>query len=116
MRHGGFWRSGPKERTDEQPSSIRIILPVAGIAWMFAGRCLTAEVIEKNTNIAGTSVQYKVILPKQYDPAKAYPAVLAFGGGPQTMVVVENTIRRNWRDEAARRAPKLLRALPIRSR
>ena len=86
-----------------KPSSIQTILLVAGVAWMFAGRCLTAEVMEKSANIAGTTVQYKVILPKQYDPAKAYPAVLAFGGGPQTMSVVEGTINRNWRDEAERR-------------
>ena len=86
-----------------KPTSIRTILLVAGVGWMFAGRCLTAEVIEKSASIAGATVQYKVILPMQYDPANAYPAVLAFGGGTQTMRVVEGTINRNWREEAERR-------------
>lgn len=78
---------------------------------IFANGFLMAEVIEKSKNIAGTTVQYKVILPNSYDPAKAYPGVLAFGGGPQTMTVVENTIRRNWRDEAERRG--YLVVLPV---
>ena len=73
------------------------------VATVIANGSLMAEVLDKSKNIAGTTVQYKVILPANYDPAKAYPAVLAFGGGPQTMNVVENSIRRNWRDEAERR-------------
>jgi poly(3-hydroxybutyrate) depolymerase len=62
-----------------------------------------AEVLEKSKNIAGVTVHYKVVLPSHYDAAKAYPAVLAFGGGPQTMCVVDGAIQRNWRDEAERR-------------
>ncbi|HXP87692.1 MAG TPA: hypothetical protein VN841_23365 [Bryobacteraceae bacterium] len=64
---------------------------------------LSAEVLDKSRNIGGTTVHYKVILPKQYDRTKEYPGVLAFGGGPQTMDVVEGTIMRNWRAEAERR-------------
>src|SRR5206468_1231742 len=37
------------------------------------------------------------------DPAKTYPAILAFGGGPQTMNTVDNTLNRNFRAEAERR-------------
>jgi len=48
---------------------------------IFANGLLMAEVIEKSKNIAGTTVQYKVVLPSNYDPAKAYPGVLAFGTG-----------------------------------
>jgi poly(3-hydroxybutyrate) depolymerase len=70
---------------------------------IFANGLLMAEVIEKTKNISGTTVQYKVVLPNSYDPAKAYPGVLAFGGGPQTMTVVENSIRRNWQAEAEQR-------------
>ena len=67
------------------------------------GRCVRAEVLDKTTNVGGTIVHYKVVLPNGYDPAKAYPAVLAFPGGPQTMETVESTVERNWRAEAERR-------------
>ena len=79
------------------------ILLAAVFVCISASRCLIAEVLDKNVNIDGTAVHYKVILPDKFDPAKAYPGVLAFGGGPQTMDVVENSIKRNWRDEAERR-------------
>jgi poly(3-hydroxybutyrate) depolymerase len=72
-------------------------------ASLLAAGPLMAEVLDQSRDIAGTKVAYKVILPANYDPAKAYPAVLAFGGGPQTMDVVERTVGRNWRDEAERR-------------
>ena len=62
-----------------------------------------AEVLDKTKNIGGTTVHYKVVLPKDYDASKAYPGVLAFGGGPQTMNVVDNVIARNFRDEAEKR-------------
>ena len=63
----------------------------------------SAEVIEKTKNIAGTTVHYKVVLPKNYDAAKAYPAILGFGGGPQTMNTVDSVINRNFREEAEKR-------------
>jgi predicted peptidase len=62
-----------------------------------------ADVLDKSLNIEGTTVHYKVVLPKNYDPGKAYPGVLGFGGGPQTMNVVDNVITRNFRDEAEKR-------------
>lgn len=64
---------------------------------------LHAEVIEKTKTVGGTSVHYKVVLPDGYDPAKTYPAVLAFGGGPQTMNTVEGILARNFRAEAEKR-------------
>ena len=64
---------------------------------------LKAEVLDKTKNIGGTTVHYKVVLPKNYDAGKAYPGVLAFGGGPQTMSVVDSVIARNFRDEAEKR-------------
>ena len=62
-----------------------------------------ADVLDKAMNVGGTSVHYKVVLPKNYDPAKTYPGILAFGGGPQTMDMVDNVIARNLRDEAEKR-------------
>jgi len=49
------------------------------------------------------TVQYKVVLPNGYDPAKAYPAILALGGGPQTMNTVDAILTRNFRAEAEKR-------------
>ena len=53
--------------------------------------------------VAGTSVQYKLVLPDGYDAAQEYPAVLVMGGGPQTMDTVDRTLERNFRAEAERR-------------
>jgi poly(3-hydroxybutyrate) depolymerase len=64
---------------------------------------LQAEVLEKTSTVDGTAVHYKVVLPDGYDPAKAYPAVLAMGGGPQTMNTVDNILNRNFRAEAEKR-------------
>lgn len=62
-----------------------------------------AAVLDKTKVIAGTTVHYKVVLPDNYDPAKTYPGVLGFGGGPQTMNVVDSVIARNFRDQAEKR-------------
>jgi poly(3-hydroxybutyrate) depolymerase len=62
-----------------------------------------ADVFDKSIKVGGTAVHYKIVLPKNYDASKTYPAVLGFGGGPQTMNVVDNVIARNFRDEAEKR-------------
>ena len=49
------------------------------------------------------TVQYKVVLPTGYDAAKAYPGILVFGGGPQTMNTVDGVLNRNLRAEAEKR-------------
>jgi poly(3-hydroxybutyrate) depolymerase len=43
---------------------------------------------------------YKVILPKDFDAAKEYPAVIAFPGGAQTMPMVDGMIARNLKLQA----------------
>ena len=70
---------------------------------MFATLPLRAELLEKSKKMAGLTVHYKVVLPSGYDPAKTYPAILAFGGGPQTMTTVERVLNRNFRAEAEKR-------------
>ena len=62
-----------------------------------------AELLEKSKKVGTTTVRYKVVLPDGYDPAKAYPAILALGGGPQTMNPVDSVINRNLRAEAEKR-------------
>jgi poly(3-hydroxybutyrate) depolymerase len=64
---------------------------------------LHAEVIESTRKVAGTTVHYKVVLPSGYDPARAYPGILALGGGPQTMNTVDGILMRNFRAEAEKR-------------
>jgi predicted esterase len=64
---------------------------------------VAAAVLSKSTRIGKTNVEYKVVLPDKYDAAKAYPGVLAFPGGPQTMSMVENVVDRNWREQAEKR-------------
>jgi poly(3-hydroxybutyrate) depolymerase len=75
---------------------------VAGLVVLSVGP-MKAEVLDKTKKIGGTTVHYKVVLPNKYDANKTYPAVLGFGGGPQTMNVVDNVIDRNFRDEAEKR-------------
>jgi predicted esterase len=62
-----------------------------------------AEVLEGTKTVGGMMVHHKTVLPSGYDAAKAYPAILAFGGGPQTMNTVDNMLNRNFRAEAEKR-------------
>jgi predicted esterase len=70
---------------------------------LMAAHPVHAELLEKTKKVSGTTVRYKVVLPDGYDPAKAYPAILAFGGGPQTMNTVDGILMRNFRAEAEKR-------------
>jgi poly(3-hydroxybutyrate) depolymerase len=87
----------------QQPRSslARFVLTVLTMA-VFA-MPLHAEVVEKTTKAAGKTVHYKVVLPDGYEPARTYPGILAFGGGPQTMNVVDNLLNRGLRAEAEKR-------------
>ena len=80
-----------------------LVVPAALAVAMSATQPLHAELIEKTTQVGGTTVHYKTVLPDAYDPAKAYPGILVFGGGPQTMTVVDNVLNRNFRAEAEKR-------------
>jgi predicted peptidase len=70
---------------------------------MLALPAARAELLEKTKKVGGVTVEYKVVLPNGYDPAKAYPGILAFGGGPQTMNTVDSVLNRNLRAEAEKR-------------
>ena len=75
----------------------------AAVVAMCATQPVRAELMEKSKKVGGTTVRYKVVLPNGYEPAKAYPAILVFGGGPQTMNTVDNVLTRNFRAEAEKR-------------
>ena len=72
----------------------------AVLAIVLGGLPAIAEILTKNEQIAGTTLYYKVILPKDYDAAKEYPAVIAFPGGAQTMPMVDGMIARNLKLQA----------------
>jgi predicted peptidase len=76
---------------------------VAFVAAILVARPAHAELVEKSKKAAGVVVYYKVVLPNGYDPAKTYPAILALGGGPQTMNTVDAVLSRNLRAEAEQR-------------
>jgi len=62
-----------------------------------------AEVQQKVGRFAGMDVTYRVVLPKNYDAAVAYPTVLHFAGGPQTLQIVERSLESDWRATAEER-------------
>jgi predicted esterase len=57
----------------------------------------------KTGTFGGMTVNYKVILPDSFNPARVYPTILAFGGGPQTIQMVDSGLNRYWGAEARRR-------------
>jgi poly(3-hydroxybutyrate) depolymerase len=78
-----------------------MLAPVVLIA--VSSQIANAKVIDKSTTIAGMTVHYKVVLPTDFDPAKAWPAFLAFPPGSQGNDMVMDTLQRNWAPEAQRR-------------
>src|SRR5262245_56749110 len=84
-------------------SKWMMLILSAGAAGVFATQPLQGELLEKTKKVGGATVQYKVVLPTGYDSAKAYPAILALGGGPQTMNTVDSVLNRNLRAEAEKR-------------
>jgi predicted esterase len=80
-----------------------LLVPVVLAAMLFLTQPLQAELLDKTKKVGSTTVHYKVVLPNGYDASKAYPAILALGGGPQTMNTVDSVINRNFRAEAEKR-------------
>jgi predicted peptidase len=82
------------------PRVLRFTLYAAAA---IAAQCAHADVTERVMRVAGTAVSYKLVLPNDYDAAKTYPAVLVFGGGPQTMNTIDGALARNFQAEAEQR-------------
>lgn len=87
-------RLGPKWRLS--------VLMTAAVA-VLACDPVDAKLLAKSMRVGRTTVAYKVVLPDDYDPEKAYPAILVFGGGPQTMDTIDGALERNFRSEAEHR-------------
>src|SRR5947209_17317021 len=81
----------------------QLTLMWASLVIMCVTQPVHAELLEKTKKVGNTTVRYKVVLPNGYDPVKAYPGIIALGGGPQTMNTVESVLNRNLRAEAETR-------------
>jgi predicted esterase len=86
-----------------QPNVKWLPLVMATVVSICLAQPSRAELLEKTKKVGRMTVQYKVVLPNGYDASKAYPAILAFGGGPQTMNTVDSVLSRNLRAEAEKR-------------
>jgi hypothetical protein len=86
-------------------TSFRQMLPGAAViaSILFGMAPARAELLDQTKTVAGYTVHYKVVLPDGYDRTKAYPGIIAFGGGPQTMNTVDGILSRNFRAEAEKR-------------
>jgi poly(3-hydroxybutyrate) depolymerase len=83
---------------------MRMMSGVAAVsAIAFGGDPASAKLLEQSKKVAGVTVNYKVVLPDGYDASKAYPGIIAFGGGPQTMNTVDGILTRNFQAEAEKR-------------
>lgn len=63
----------------------------------------SAQMLDRSGTFGGLQIAYKVLLPPGYDKAKAYPTVLVFSGGPQTIAGSASTLAADWQAEAAKR-------------
>jgi len=86
----------------KQENSKWLLLAFAVVAFLLAAP-LRAEVLDKTMTAGGMTVHYKVVVPKTFDPAKAYPAILAFPPGGQEMDMVDATLNGNFRAQAEQR-------------
>lgn len=78
-------------------SGVRVLL---GLGLGLSLAAAHAEVQQKIGTFGGMQVTYRVILPNHYDAAKAYPAILHFAGGGQTLQIVERSTETDWRATA----------------
>jgi predicted esterase len=87
----------------KHPSPKWMTLPLLAVTAILARQPAQAELQEKSKKVGNVTVNYKVVLPDGYEASKTYPAILAFGGGPQTMNTVDSVLSRNLRSEAEKR-------------
>ena len=96
----GGWERGQMKRLNLKWT---LALPLIAAFVGMSSQPLHAEVQEKTKKVGKVTVHYKVVLPNGYDSEKAYPGIIALGGGPQTMNTVDTILARNFRAEAEKR-------------
>ena len=84
-------------------SKERVLLPLVALLSLTIGPFAAADVLDKSATINGTTVRYRVVLPKDFDAAKTYPAILAFPPGGQDMDMVNATLNGTCRCELCHR-------------
>ena len=77
---------------------LTVVIVLATWAGTAAG-----DILSKRGSFGGLDVDYRVIVPKNFDPTHAYPTVLHFTGGPQTMDIVERSLKADWQPNAEAR-------------
>ena len=82
--------------------TLFVLFAAAGVTLMGGGTA-SAEMLERTGLFGGLKLTYKVVLPPGYDAAQAYPAILVFTGGPQSLQMAERTLSVDWQQEAERR-------------
>ena len=78
-------------------------LPAVALLSLLNGPFAAADVLDRSATLNGTTLRYKVVVPRNFDPAKAYPAVLAFPPGGQGMDMVDATLNSVYRAQAEQR-------------
>ncbi len=79
-------------------------LVAALMAMLFSSGAINAEVLEKTKKVGrGYCPLTRSCFQMDTMRRKTYPAILAFGGGPQTMNTVDGVLDRNFRLEAEKR-------------
>lgn len=80
-----------------------MLLGCLAVASLMAGPPAYSAVLNRTIDIQGTRVDYELVLPDRFDPKRSYPAVLGFGGGPQTGQAVDHLVSGTFAPEAQRR-------------
>jgi pimeloyl-ACP methyl ester carboxylesterase len=62
-----------------------------------------AHEFDRVTLPSGSVIDYVLVLPEGYDPARSYEMLLAFPGGDQSLSRAISTVERFWEPEAPRR-------------
>ncbi len=70
---------------------------------LFFGATTLAAEYKKLVLSDSTEIEYALVLPANFQKDKAYPAILAFPGGRQSIQGVASTLERFWETEALKR-------------
>jgi hypothetical protein len=89
------------------PKSMICLSPesriLAAIALLSIAKVSAAANLAKSGVFGGTKIDYKVVVPDGFDPAREYPVVLVFPRDIQNMMIVDIELRKYWTAEAERR-------------
>ncbi len=80
-----------------------LLLLLVPIFVLFCPAFALAEIRDERGIFGGLDVSYRVILPHDFDPARAYPTVLHFAGGSQDYNIVTRSTEADWRQGAEER-------------